>query len=114
MLIDILYQMFRETHSLNPRRLVPLFQDSGALALALCLSIAQLFTFLTASVDTTLVAEIVEIGCGLFYEILQAVEQARWLLCGSKFRVSSLWLVNRMVQEVKLVRGRCVDMFIIV
>jgi len=106
-LMSVLYQMLRETHSLNPRRLVPLFQDGGAVTQSLCLVLTQLFSLLADELDKSLVAEIVETTCGLLHEVFQAVEQARWLLCGGRFRVSAAWLVTRMVQEGKLV-GRMV------
>lgn len=101
--MDLLYQMLRETHTLNPRKLVTLLRDDGSTLLSLSTTLTHLFPLLPNTIDNTLTVEFTEKACAMLYELFQAMEQTRWQLLAGRFSVSTAWLVEGITAEDKMV-----------
>ena len=92
--------MLREAH-LVPKRLIQLTCNSGSPINTLTTTIAGGFP-LRGEVDHTQGVEFAEKACGVMFELVEVVEQARWPL-SKRSKVSISWLVDLLFKNDEIV-----------
>lgn len=99
-LLELLYQMLKESHPFRKKKLICLSCNSGQPLLTLATTITHHFPKLQG-IDHTQGVELTEKVCAVMYELLGVVEQARWPQT-QRTNVSVSWLVESLLGKEKV------------